>query len=344
MKISEAKDTMKVCLETKVPIHFWGPPGIGKSDLVREVAKELGRAVIDLRMALLNPIDMRGIPMVVNGEARWMPPTFLPKEGNPILFLDELNCAPSATQAAAYQLTLDRICGEYKLPEDVYIAAAGNRATDRAIVNPMPSPLRGRFHHVEIDVDLDEWKDWAMKNGVDPMIVSFLNMKSDRLFFFDQEVHTQAFPTPRSWSFVSKTLKVIGYEKAAHSTPVLAGLLGESVATEFVGFLRVVGSLPNAEDVVIDGKMETPVPKEPSARYAFCGALIGVTLRSKKVVQSIRHLCEYAAKKLPAEFAVFAVKDFCKTPMFKEQYSKIIESKEWKMFCESYGNSIAIPK
>ena len=142
MKPSRVAEVLTRLLGGRWPVFVWGPPGAGKSSIVQHVAQAERMRVIDIRAPLLDPTDLRGIPTVSDGSARWCPPSFLPSEPEPgILFFDELNAAPAMVQASLYQLTLDRRVGEYVLPEGWRIVAAGNRAEDRAVVFRMPSTL-----------------------------------------------------------------------------------------------------------------------------------------------------------------------------------------------------------
>lgn len=345
MKISDAQAAIELCIECNLPVHMWGPPGIGKSSLIAQIAKNQGRELIDLRMSLLNPVDLRGIPMARGDATEWLRPSFLPSgDSNAILFLDELNVAPPSVQAAAYQLVLDRKVGEYQLPKGVTILAAGNRGTDRALVYEMPSPLRNRFMHIDIDVDLDTWKDWAIGVGnIDPMIISFLNMKSERLFFFDPKIHTRGFPTPRSWEFSSRILVKLGRSQSLKSSEIFAGLLGEGTATEFIAFLRLFGKLPDAAEVIVKGDMKLVPPKSPDTLHAFVGALVGCVNRLKKKAEQqngVSNLVTYCARKLQAEFAVVAIKDFTRGPLFQGLKTGIMGSAAWKEFCDKYGSLI----
>lgn len=347
LKISELKNVIRLCMEAKIPVFLHGAPGIGKSDAVKQIGQEQKRLVIDLRMSLLNPVDLRGVPVAKDGQTAWWAPSFLPRADGPtstaILFLDEMNAAPPAVQAAAYQLVLDRRVGEYVLPDGVDVIAAGNRGTDRAIVYEMSSALRNRFAHYEVAVDLDEWKDWAFKNGVRNEIVSYLNYKGEsRLFFFDPKVHVRGFPTPRSWAFASRQLDQMSSIKNAG--PVFAGVLGETVATELMGFLKYFGSIPSAEDVVVKGQMDIKAPKEAGQLYAFCGALVSVATRTKdddeKAMKYGQNLSAYCAKALPTEFSVLTAKDYARTEVFARIYQRLIMTKAFKEFTARNGEMI----
>jgi hypothetical protein len=344
MKISQAVADLKLCMELKLPVHLWGAPGIGKSSIVRQLAQQMGRKCRDIRMTLLNPVDLRGIPVARDGITEWLAPAFLPHDpkSTDVVFLDELNAAPPAVQAAAYQLVLDRRVGEYQLPEGCVILAAGNRGTDRAVTYEMPSPLRNRFVHIEVEHNLEDWKDWALGTGINPMVVSFLNFKSELLFKFDPKVHTRAFPTPRSWEFASKLVDSLGVAAAAKKSELFAGLLHEGAAGEFCAFMKVCGEIPDADAIITGGKLDIKAPKDTDVLYAFCGALVNCCVKSEKKHEfdAARNLSKYVAKAMAPEFAVMALKDYARTPQFKGQYQKLLSTPEWRTFCEKYGNLI----
>ena len=155
-----AKRAIRKAISTRRPVFLWGPPGIGKSDLVKQIGEDAGREVIDVRLALWEPTDIKGIPYynAEQGKMVWAPPAELPTdpESTAVIFLDELNSAPPAVQAAAYQLILNRKVGTYVLPKGVDIVAAGNREGDRGVTYRMPAPLANRFVHLEMKVDFDD--------------------------------------------------------------------------------------------------------------------------------------------------------------------------------------------
>ena len=176
MKASNLTSSISALVEQKVPTFLWGAPGIGKSSIVKQIAKEKNIGFIDLRLALMDPTDLKGIPFYEKDShtALWAPPAFLPREGEGILFLDELNTAAPSVQASAYQLILDRRVGEYELPDGWAIVSAGNREGDRGVTYRMPAPLANRFVHFEMDVDVDDWRFWAYKIELDERIISYI--------------------------------------------------------------------------------------------------------------------------------------------------------------------------
>src|SRR5690349_20035546 len=176
MKPSRVLDVLSRLFETPWPVFLWGPPGVGKSSIVRQSALARGVPLIDVRASLLDPTDLRGIPAVVDGRAVWCPPSFLPGPDDPpgVLFFDELNAAPPLVQASLYQLTLDRRVGEYVLPPGWWMLAAGNRAEDRSVTFRMPAALANRFIHLDFEADFEDWRAWAGGAGINPLVVGFL--------------------------------------------------------------------------------------------------------------------------------------------------------------------------
>jgi hypothetical protein len=320
VRVNETKSLLSTVLsDPDAPgIMLWGPPGIGKSAAVKQIAQEKYWGLVDLRLLLLNPVDLRGVP-VPNREkhrADWLPAGFLPdadrdgREG--ILFLDEINAAPPAVQAAAYQLVLDRRCGEYVLPPGWRVVAAGNRTTDRGVINRMPAPLANRLIHFEVECDLEDWKMWALTAGVHQLVVSFLNFRPNLLYVFPNATEeVRAFPSPRTWEFVSRLLPLFSSIDAAY--PAIAGAVGEGAAVEFVAFAQAAQNLPDIE-AILNGH-DVPAPTAPDLLYALVGALVG-RLMAKSTPQRIQNFMQYLFR-LPAEFQVLAVKDAWKTTLQK---------------------------
>ncbi len=249
---------------------MWGPPGIGKSDIIHQIGEKQNRHVIDIRLSLWEPTDIKGIPYYNSNENNmvWAQPSELPSDpkSNAIVFLDELNSAAPSVQAAAYQLILNRRVGQYKLPEGVAIVAAGNRESDKGVTYRMPAPLANRFVHIELAVDYEDWLQWATVNHIHPDVVGYCTFAKQDLYDFDPKGSSRSFATPRSWSFVSELLDDALPENTL--TDLVAGAVGEGLAVKFMNHRKVSGQLPNTSDIII-GKVRDLKCKEISAMYSL---------------------------------------------------------------------------
>jgi len=191
MKPSKLYEALHALIGERVPLHIWGACGVGKSQIVAQVARDLNIFFLDVRAVQLDPVDLRGLPRIAADQTEWVPPKFLPTDGKGILFLDELTSAPQMTQAGCYQLILDRKLGEYVLPDGWVVIAAGNPASERGVHFAMPRPLRNRFVHLELEADLSDWCRWAVGAGVRPEIIAFLRFKPDLLHAADTTSNAQ---------------------------------------------------------------------------------------------------------------------------------------------------------
>ena len=259
------------CMKVGRPAMIWGPPGIGKSELIAEIGQETDRPVIDMRLLLLEPTDIKGIPYYdpATSTMKWAQPADLPTDSylsNAILFLDEINAAPSSVQAAAYQLILNRRVGEYKLPKGVSMVCAGNRDSDKGVTYRMPSPLANRLVHIEMGSNFEDWQKWAIGARVHADVVGFLSHHKQKLFDFDPKSPSKAFATPRSWVFVSQLISDDLPESM--NTALVAGTVGEGLASEFTQHRKVAARMPKPEDV-LTGKEKQLNVKELSAMYSL---------------------------------------------------------------------------
>lgn len=271
----EARNLIKACFNTKRPVFMWGPPGIGKSEVVEGITNELNGYMYDLRLGQMEPTDIRGIPFFNkdNGKMDWAPPIDLPDEETcaqypvVVLFLDEMNSAAPAVQAAGYQLILNRRIGKYKLPDNVVIVAAGNRESDKGVTYRMPSPLANRFVHIEVRPDFDSWFNWAVNNQIHQDVVGYIGFAKQSLFDFDPKSASRAFATPRSWTFVSQFLKQDGITES-ELKDLISGTIGEGLGLSFMAHRKVAGQMPNPMDV-LNGKVTELKAKEVSAMYSL---------------------------------------------------------------------------
>jgi len=275
---NKAKSRISHAITKKRPVFIWGPPGIGKSDIVHQIGDALDAHVIDVRLSLWEPTDIKGFPYysAEDNKMSWAPPVELPDAAMAsqhkaiILFLDEMNSAAPAVQSAAYQLILNRRVGAYELPDNVYIVAAGNRETDKGVTYRMPAPLANRFVHLELAVSFDDWFNWAVDNKIHKDVVGFLQFAKRDLYDFDPKSPNRSFATPRSWSFVSELLEDNLDDET--TTDLVSGCVGEGLAIKFVAHRKVAASMPNPTDI-LEGKIKEIKSKEISAMYSLTVSL-----------------------------------------------------------------------
>ena len=271
---AQARKSLLKAFQVQRPLFLWGPPGIGKSELVEGITQELGGLMIDLRLGQMEPTDIRGIPFYNKdiGKMDWAPPVDLPDEETAsqypivVLFLDELNSAAPSVQSAAYQLILNRRVGKYRLPDNVVMVAAGNRESDKGVTYRMPTPLANRFIHQEMKVDFASWQEWAVLNKIHKDVVGYLSFAKQDLYDFDAKSASRAFATPRSWSFVSELLDDEGDNDTL--TNLIAGTVGEGLAVKFMAHRKVASKMPNPLDI-LKGKVKDLNVKEVSAMYSL---------------------------------------------------------------------------
>jgi hypothetical protein len=276
---SESRSRLLRCFKTKRPVFLWGPPGIGKSEVVAGITEELGGHMIDLRLGQMEPTDLRGIPFFNKdkGVMDWAPPIDLPDAELAaqypivVLFLDEMNSAAPSVQAAGYQLILNRRIGKYKLPDNVVIVAAGNRESDKGVTYRMPAPLANRFLHLEMRPDFESWQLWAVENKIHKDVVGYLSFAKQDLFDFDPRSSSRSFATPRTWTFVSEFLQDDD-ATAAELVDLVSGLVGEGLAVKFMAHRKVAGQMPKPEDI-LSGKVKELKVKEVSAMYSLTVSL-----------------------------------------------------------------------
>ena len=290
---NKAKASILHALKIKRPIFLWGGPGIGKSDVIHQIAKTIDAKVVDIRLSLWEPTDIKGIPYYNSKENNmvWASPSELPteqmakKHKNIVLFLDEMNSAAPSVQAAAYQLILNRRVGQYELPDNVLIVAAGNREADKGVVYRMPAPLANRFVHLEMKPEFDDWFEWAVANNISKDVVGYLTFSKKDLYDFDPRSPSRSFATPRSWSFVSELLSDDLDENTV--TDLVSGAVGEGLAVKFMAHRKVASQLPNPSEI-LEGKITELKSKEISAMYSLT---VSLCLNSKKqMTKKIRNL------------------------------------------------------
>ena len=318
MKPSQATHALNIALTARRPAFIWGAPGIGKSAVVAQLAAARKVEMRDIRLSMLDPVDLKGFPTVNKAKTQmtWLPADFLPTEGEGILFLDEMNGAAQAVQAPAYQLVLDRRLGDYVLPDGWDIVAAGNRTTDRSVAHAMPAALANRFVHIDMEADLDDWCKWALDNDIAPELVAFMRFRPALLHDFKPSGDIRTFPSPRSWEFVNDIRKTNPPRDLEHE--LVKGCVGEGAAVEFSGFIRVIADLPSTDEILLSPDT-AQMPTTPAALYALT-----VSLSRKTTAANFDQLMTYV-ERMGVDFQVVYVKDAlasCKAITNTKRYLK----------------------
>ena len=342
-----AKKSIKRAFTKKRPIFLWGPPGIGKSEVIEQITDELGDSkLIDIRLSLWDPTDIKGMPYYSANDntMKWAPPAELPTEEEAakykwvVVFLDEMNSAAPAVQAAAYQLILNRRVGQYKLPDNVLLVAAGNRDADKGVTYRMPAPLANRFVHLELRVDFDDWFQWAVQNNVHKDVVGYLTFAKKDLYDFDPKSPSRAFATPRSWTFASDLIEDDDDET---TTDLISGTVGEGLAVKFMAHRKVAASMPNPTEILA-GKIKELKTKEISAMYSLtvslCYELKEVSDKGdKKFDDKVNNFLRFAMDNFETELVVMGIR------LAITQYQLPIDPDEvecFDEFHERYGKYI----
>jgi MoxR-like ATPase len=295
------------------PVMLWGPPGVGKSQIIAGIARAHGVALIDLRLSQMEPTDLRGIPFRAGERVEWSVPSMLPDAARHgergILFLDEITSAPPTVTAAAYQLILDRRLGEYRVPEGWAIFAAGNRQGDRGVTYVMPAPLANRFTHYEVEPHLDDWVAWAHRHAIDPRIIGFLRFRPDLLFAFDPARNPVAFPSPRSWEYAHRALAKFS-DAPALLLDALQAAVGGAAGVELKAFIDSMDLLPDI-DAIVEGR-SAPVPSAVDLQYGVAAALVRRAVQSARAPEAeriIANILRYARTMPQRELGVMLVTD-----------------------------------
>jgi len=344
---NKCKASILHALKIKRPIFVWGGPGIGKSEVIHQIAKNIDAKVIDIRLSLWEPTDIKGIPYFNSKENNmvWAQPSELPtkaeakKHKNIVLFLDEMNSAAPSVQAAAYQLILNRKVGQYELPDNVLICAAGNREADKGVVYRMPAPLANRFIHLEMKPEFDDWFEWAVEHNIHKDVVGYLTFSKKDLYDFDPKSPSRSFATPRSWSFVSELLSDDLDENTV--TDLVSGAVGEGLAVKFMAHRKVASELPNPSEI-LEGKITEMKSKEISAMYSLTVSLCyelkeANDKKDKKFNDKVSKFLRFMMDNFDTELVVMGIK------MALTQYQLPIDPDAVKCFDEfheKYGKYI----
>ena len=303
---SQLKNALREAHASGLNPFVQGQPGVGKSAIVAEYAKEIAAQFRDVRLAYFAPQDIQGYPYLQDEGGgrktmRFSIPAFWPTEDNCVVALEEYNCATRSVQNVSLQLLNERRIGEHILPDKAFVCLLGNRAEDRVNIEKLSSAVVNRICNIRVELDLNGWISWAQKNGIEPLITSFLRFRPELLTTFDGAKWNGVdnFASPRTWEKASKIMQNSTDRHIRHV--LLDGVLGSGAANEFLGFIAVYEKLPDLDGVLLNPD-KSDVPTDPSTIYATCA---GLAKRVKP--KTMGALLTYLGR-MPREFNVFGVK------------------------------------
>jgi hypothetical protein len=333
------------------PILIHGSPGLGKSSIVKGIAEELGIGFVDVRLAQMEPCDIKGLPVPDNENKvmQWYINGTWPRDPNSkgIVFLDEIKSCDRSIQVASYELILDRKLGDtYKIPDGWVVIAAGNNAGDRAVATTMSSALANRFMHLELNVNTEDWTLWAQHNGIHPSIIGFINYRNEYLFHMEGENLERGWPSPRSWERVSHILDLYKDNiKSPIVRKLIYGLVGNSVGVEFMEFLNINSQFDNILEIMRDPKKKIVIPEREDAKYAMVSSMVYLLWKGEdeddqnERIDGFYRIC----MELPPDFTYMAMMAAIAgdNKSMKEKYVKAIfyhpMNKKWS---EKFGKSL----
>jgi hypothetical protein len=329
--------------KTGIPTFIFGAPGVGKSQMVHQAAE--GDTVIDVRLSMLDPVDLRGLPTVAKDSSgvshvEWARPEFIPATGKGIIFFDELNTAPAAVQNAALQIILDRKCGPHKLGDGWYIVAAGNKASHKAHVNPLSAPLRNRFSIVEYEPTVEAWTRWAATSGIHDDVIGFLNLRPGLLCTEPKDEYAN-FASPRSWERVSVCL-----QNGMDETDDIAPLIGKGASAEFDAYRREIRDMPDIDALIAKKAEFKENPKKISISYAVAMALASRLTRGDKkwVTQNVNRCCEIVSGLSPEIACLYFVRTLTSDPHVKQAVCDASAAHKWVLTHEKLLTKYGIKK
>jgi len=243
MRISVAKQMLEALWPIQRAILLIGETGVGKSELIEDLAKKMGYYLISLRLGQQEVGDIIGLPQILDGRTTWAKPAWWPNEGDrAVLFLDELNRATRQVLQAIFQLVLDRRLHTHQLPDSVKLVAAMN--PDRAAydVSPLDPALLTRFIHITIENTPEDFVAWANEQGLHPAVIEFIQSNPGYLEPANgAEPSAGPIPTPRGWEMVSDTMGLLPPADASRKNLLanaITGIVGEDASLRFIEYLE----------------------------------------------------------------------------------------------------------
>ncbi|MBO7328489.1 MAG: AAA family ATPase [Lentisphaeria bacterium] len=330
-------------------VMIWGPPGVGKSAIVRSVAEKNGCAFIDLRLAQMEAIDIKGLPVPEQDGVHWKISSAYPRDeqSRGILFLDELSACDRTIQTAAYELILDRKLGDdYRLPDNWLIVAAGNRIEDSASAISMSSALANRFLHVELEYNTGSWMEWAMRSNIHGAVSGLIKFKPQLLADMDEDSQNleRGFPTPRSWERTSLLLNRLsaGEVPEVLLQAMVCGLVGNSAGLELISFYNLYNEMQKIVEIMLDPASEIHIPADIAKRYALTSALSRSVWNDSIASEEVRLAGFFRISlALPGDFAAMSMLDALEIgKQQRKDTMKLITHSDYKTWIAKHSKAL----
>jgi hypothetical protein len=322
MKLSDLKDALDSAHKAGLSALVKGAPGIGKTTAVRDYAKRAKLNLINIHAPLSDLLDIKGALSVQEGVAQFLPLVKWPREKDKpaLILIDEFPQCVQAIQNGYSQLLIERIMGEIVLPKGSFVVATGNRKKDKAATHNYPAQITSRVVHLEIDLDHAGFLDWGVPNGIHPQIIAFGRFRQDALFTFDPKQSQEPYACYRTWEYASNLLKTKPKE---HLLPeLIAGVVGEGPAYEFMAFRRTYENLPTAKET-LNSPNAMIIPEDVATLYAITTS-VAYTVDDSTVDNFFKF-----AERLDKEFQVLMVKTA------KGNYPRIIKAKAFSAWARA---------
>lgn len=297
------------CFQHKVMPMVWGMPGIGKSDIMQQIADENNLLLIDVRLTTCDITDLNGFPDNSGVKATYKVFDTFPVKGDPLpkgydgwlVFLDELPSVNGTMQASAYKLILDRLVGQHGLHERCLLAAAGNDVNHGAVSYGMGTAAGTRMAHFNLVSDLEEWVNYGHKNGVDHRLLSFVQYRPALFHNYVADSTDKTYPNPRTWTRTSPFVKGRKELTLEYHYPLVASMVGQGAAHEFIIYSEVYKDLVGYQEIITDPE-QARLPQQPANTFALTGVIIENTKQAH-----IDKVIIYT-KRLPFEFQVITMR------------------------------------
>lgn len=289
----QTKEAIKLHLQADIPTLITSVGGAGKSAIVKQVADDFNLELIDLRLSQLIPMDLMGFPTKTDlGKMEYVPLDVFPLENDPLppnkdgylLFFDELLQADKYTQGACYKIILDRMVGKHKLHPNVRIIAASNGTLNSAADNKLVAPLKSRFTHINMEINLNEFKtyveDQVSLGRWNPLLLGFISFKPEHIINYDVNTinDVTTYSSPRTLHMLSDLINAgLLNNSAEFYEPMVIGTIGESAGNDFNAYVGIYKQLPNIQDIIKDPE-NCPMPESVGAQWALSTLLLqGIT-------------------------------------------------------------------